>query len=68
MEIIIIGFFWMVLSTMTFMGCASHCKELGKIELFMVVLIFAVAGPLFAVVGVLSEVLNCILPEGWDEG
>ena len=48
------------------MGTAAYCKNLNKVEKTIVILIFILAGPIFAISNVLQELLNVILPEGWN--
>ena len=59
-------FLWGVISLTMFIGIAPYCKNLTKQEKNMIYIIFIIGGPFFAISNILQELLNTILPEGWD--
>lgn len=65
-KLFLIFLLWGLLSISLFVGTAAYCKNLNKIEKTIVILIFILAGPIFAISNVLQELLNIILPEGWN--
>ena len=62
----IIIILWGILSLVMFTGTAPYCKELKREDKILVMFIFIIGGPCFAFSNVLQEILNNILPEGWD--
>ena len=67
MATIIICILWMVISTLAFLEYSDYCGELIFSEMIIVSLIFIVGGPFFAIANILTLILSCILPEGWDD-
>lgn len=45
---------------------ADVCGDLSNSQLMIVCLIFIVGAPAFAIVNLLTALLDIILPEGWD--
>lgn len=64
---IIIGILWTIMSLLVMIQYAPACKDLGWQNQLLVGIIFIIGGPVFAAANVLEAILNCILPEGWDE-
>lgn len=64
---IIISILWAIMSLLVMIQYAPVCKDLPKKDQFVVGCIFIIGGPIFAAANVLEAVLNCILPEGWDD-
>ena len=64
-EIIII-ILWFGFSALAAIEYAPFCKDLSIKHQFFVIIIFAIGGPIFALNNVLTALLDCILPEGWN--
>lgn len=62
----IIAISWMIMSSLTMVEIAPHCEELGLFEKAVVFMIVLIGGPIFAVNTILTMLLNCILPDSWD--
>lgn len=67
MEAIII-ILWSILSLLVMIQYAPYCKDLDPADQAMVGIIFLVGGPFFAIANILEMLLDCFLPEGWDNG
>ena len=64
---IIIGVLWAIMSLLVMIQYAPACKDLSNNDKLIVGIIFMVGGPFFAIANVLEALLDCFLPEGWDE-
>ena len=64
---IIILILWAALSLLVMIQYAPMCKELSDNDKLIVGIIFIIGGPFFAIANVLEALLDCFLPEGWDE-
>lgn len=64
---IIIVILWFAFAALAAIEYAPYCYELSKKNQFIVVLIFCIGGPFFAISNILTALLDCILPEGWDD-
>ena len=64
---IIVLVLWAVLSLLVMIQYAPACKELSDNDKLIVGIIFMIGGPFFAIANVLEALLDCFLPEGWDE-
>ena len=65
---IIIVLLWGVISTLEFIEYVPFIKEIkSKYDKFIVLLIFLIDGPFFAITNVLNYVLDILMPEGWDD-
>lgn len=65
---IIIVLLWGVISTLEFIEYVPSIKEIkSKYDKFIVLLIFLIGGPFFAITNVLNYVLDILMPEGWDD-
>lgn len=64
---IIVIILWATLSLLTMIENAPYCKNLSPMDSFVVFIIFALGGPIFALNTVLTMILSLILPEGWDD-
>lgn len=58
---------WTIFVLLTMVQYAPYCKSLSKIDMLVVLLIFIIGAPIFALNNVLTILLGLILPEGWDE-
>lgn len=63
----IIIILWAIMSLLVMVQYAPCCKELSANDKFFVSLIFIIGGPFFAIANILEALLDCFLPEGWDE-
>ena len=64
---IIIMILWATMSLLVMIQYAPYCKELPTQDMILVGIIFIIGGPFFAIANVLEALLDCFLPEGWDE-
>ena len=64
---IIIMILWSAMSLLVMIQYAPACRELPTQDMILVGIIFIVGGPFFAIANVLEALLDCLLPEGWDE-
>jgi hypothetical protein len=46
---------------------APFCKDMPMGDFLLAGTIFIIGGPFFAIVNVLEAILDCIMPEGWDQ-
>lgn len=67
MEIWLISILWGIMSLLVMIQYAPLCKDLPDGDKLAVGLIFLVGGPFFAIANVLEALLDCYLPEGWDD-
>lgn len=67
MEIWLISILWGIMSLLVMIQYAPLCKDLPNGDKLAVGLIFLVGGPFFAIANVLEALLDCYLPEGWDD-
>lgn len=58
---------WATMSLLVMMEYASVCKDLDLMDKFLAGIIFIIGGPIFAMGNILEAMLDCILPEGWDD-
>lgn len=65
--ILIIIILWGVLSSLSIIEFSPYCKELSTLKQFAVVLVCLIGGPIFGINQILTEILNIILPGGWDD-
>lgn len=64
---VIITILWSILSLLTALQIFPNCKGVEGINKIVVILIVIFGGPFFAITNILEELLNMILPEGWDD-
>lgn len=64
---LIITILWITMSLLVMIQYTPYCKDLPTSDKFVVGLIFVVGGPFFAITNILEALLDCFLPEGWDE-
>ena len=64
---IIISILWATMSLLVMIQYAPFCKDLSKVDQLMVGIIFLIGGPIFTMANVLEAILDCYLPEGWDQ-
>ena len=58
---------WAVLSLLVMIQYAPVCKKLSNNDKLIVGIILIIGGPFFAIANILETLLDCFLPEGWDE-
>lgn len=63
---IIVGVLWAIMSLLVMIQYTPACKDLSWQDQLLVGIIFIVGGPIFAAANVLEAILDCILPEGWN--
>lgn len=68
MESIIICILWSVCSLLVMIQYAPMCANMPTKDWLLAGIIFIIGGPFFAIVNVLEAILDCIMPEGWDDG
>ena len=61
-----IGILWGTLSIISIIEYLPYAKDLKTFERIIFFLIFIIGGPIFGINQVLTSLLDCILPEGWD--
>lgn len=64
---IIIIILWATMSFLIMMQYAPVCKDLSSNDKIIVGIIFIIGGPVFVMANVLEAILDCFLPEGWDD-
>lgn len=62
-----IGILWGTLSIISIIEYLPYAKDLKTFERIIFFLIFIIGGPIFGINQVLTSLLDCILPEGWDD-
>ena len=63
---IIISILWMTLSAVSIIEYIPYAKDLKDVDLVVFFLVFLIGGPVFGMNQILTTLLDCILPEGWD--
>jgi hypothetical protein len=58
---------WGILSTVSIIEYIPYAKDLKGADKIAFFLIFAIGGPVFGMNQILTTLLDCILPEGWDD-
>lgn len=64
---IIISILWGILSGVAIIEYLPYAKELKGLDLIIFFFIFLIGGPIFGANQILTTLLDCILPEGWDD-
>lgn len=64
---IIVIILWGILSTILIIEYLPYAKDLKSLNLVVFFLIFLIGGPIFGMNQILTTLLDCILPEGWDD-
>ena len=64
---IIVIILWATMSLLVMIQYAPYCKDLSAFDKGAVGIIFIIGGPFFAIANVLEALLDCYLPEGWDD-
>lgn len=67
MEGIIITILWSVCSLLIMIQYAPMCVDMPTKDWLLAGIIFIIGGPFFAIVNVLEAILDCIMPEGWND-
>ena len=62
---LIISILWAIISTIMFIPNMPAAKDLPEQDKLIVVLIFLIGGPFFAVANILEQLLDCMMPPGW---
>lgn len=64
---LIIAILWAIMSLLVMIQYAPACKDLNWKDKLLVSFIFIIGGPIFTIANVLEAILDCILPEGWED-
>lgn len=64
---ILIIILWGILSTIAFLGYFPEMKGLSARDFAACCLVFLIGGPIFGLNQIFMAILDCILPEGWDD-
>ena len=64
---IIISILWGILSTISIIQYIPYAKDLKGLGRVVFFLVFLIGGPVFGINQILTTLLDCILPEGWDD-
>ena len=64
---LIIIILWAAMALLVMTQYAHACKDLSSNDKLIVGIIFMIGGPFFAIANILEALLDCFLPEGWDE-
>lgn len=64
---VIIAILWGTLSIVSSIDYIPYAKNLKGLDLAVFFLVFLIGGPIFAMNLVLTTLLDCIFPEGWDD-
>lgn len=64
---IIISILWGILSTISIIEYLPYTKDLKGLDLIVFFLVFLIGGPVFGINQILTTLLDCIFPEGWDD-
>ena len=67
MEIGIIVLLWGMLSFLVMAQYIEACKGISWKRQLIVSIIFVVGSPILALASILTTILGCLLPEGWDD-
>ena len=67
MEGIVIAILWSVCSLLVMIQYAPMCAGMPRNDWLLASIISIIGGPFFAIVNVLEAILDCIMPEGWDD-
>lgn len=65
--VVIIIILWAVLSALAYMEVAPGVKKLKEDDATLIRIIFMICGPAFAITTIANEILDSVLPEGWDD-
>lgn len=63
---VIIAILWGTLSIVSSIDYIPYAKNLKGLDLAVFFLVFLIGGPIFGINTILTALLDCILPEGWD--
>lgn len=66
-SVIILAILWITLSLISSIEYMSYTKDLKGLDLMIFFLVFLIGGPVFGINQILTTILDCILPEGWDD-
>ena len=63
----LVSILWGTFSLISLMEYLPQCRTLKPFEQIIVIVIFMIGGPIFAMNQVLTQILDLFLPEGWDD-
>ena len=56
-----------MLSALAYIEVAPAAKKLKEDDATLIRIIFMICGPAFAITTIANEILDSVLPEGWDD-
>lgn len=59
--------FWIIFAIISMKDYLIYFNELNNWNKAMFLLVFIMAGPMFILVNIFTEILDNILPDGWEE-
>jgi hypothetical protein len=64
----IIILLWGIISALEFIEYVPFIKEIeSNNDKFIVLLIFLISGPFFAITNIFNYILDILMPEGWND-
>lgn len=58
---------WMIFAVISMKDYLIYFNELNNWNKAMFLLVFIMAGPMFILVNIFTEILDNILPDGWED-
>ena len=58
---------WMIFAVISMKDYLIYFNELNNWNRAMFLLVFIMAGPMFILVNIFTEILDNILPDGWED-
>lgn len=58
---------WMIFAVISMKDYLIYFNELNNWNRAMFLLVFIIAGPMFILVNIFTEILDNILPDGWED-
>lgn len=66
-SVIIIAILWFILSTTVLFEYGPYAKDLRGLDLLVFFLVVIIGGPVFGINNILVQILDLLLPEGWND-
>jgi hypothetical protein len=67
MEVYGIIILWLTFSLLVFCQYVPATKNISATDKILFVFICVIGGPIFSMASILETMLNCILPDGWND-
>ena len=58
---------WATTSLLVMIQYAPMCADMPRNDWLLAGIVFIIGGPFFAIVNILEAILDCIMPEGWND-